>query len=474
MDASGSDPMSYTLEPEGQVVRPGSSEVELRGGTAVDSLSTHSSKELSSPSPSSGSTDDQDEEVLHHFLRMQLYHAKQLVHRFRFRGFRTMEEIANMDPSQFEVEMQMGPGDAHKLAHGLDRYRDGTFNDFYRLPLEPIESDVPVRADAAIQAGGAAGSSLSEAALRAHGGSGSPTADHDAAPQERLDLPREQPASRWPKFETMWVGSSFSSGALSMVVTAVVRGLRPCDARSRRWLEVILQLFFFHGIAMCVSTIPCLTIAHLTYGLRKPLRSIGLGCVGGGSSAVAACGAFCICTYGDCFDRSAMVLLPNRSQKRIGELGKGDRILSYNKGVFRVKRVLSRIVAKGCMPMCRIRFRLPSGELGCIETTAGHPLWVSGKGWCGSLFDNDAELETELEAADECAWRGLPLAPKVRGIQEDDIFVHHSGAAARVVSLETYSSPNPPVNLELDGPGTLFVNGILAHTSLRASGLVAA
>jgi len=457
-DGSGSDPMSYTMEPEGFTVRPGASslESELREDhvavTAVDSLSTHSSKELSSPSPSSGSTDDQDEEVLHHFLRMQLYHPRQLVKSFRAGGYRTMEEIAMMEPSRFEVEIQMGPGDAHKLARGLQLYRDGTFNDFYRLPLEPL--DLPTTSDVAIQAG----PNLASPRVEAEDPCGGPTADLGASAEE----PREPRACRWPKFETMWVGSSFSGVALSTVVTAVVRGLRPCDARSRRWLDVILQVIFLHGLTMFVSTIPCLTLAHLTYGLRKPLRSIGLGCLGGGSSVVVACGAFCICTYGDCFDRSAMVMLPNRSQKSIGELGRGDRILSYNKGVFRVKKVLDRKAGKDCKPMCRIRFRLPSGELGCIETTVGHPLWVSGKGWCGSaLPDQDLELE-EADFGPTRPPRALKY--RCRDIEKDDIFVHHSGAAARVVSLEMYRSPTPPVNLELDGPGTLFVNGILAHT----------
>mmetsp|Transcript_89311 Transcript_89311/g.251390 ORF Transcript_89311/g.251390 Transcript_89311/m.251390 type:complete len:486 (+) Transcript_89311:66-1523(+) len=466
--SSADDPMSYTLEPEGQVVRPTSSAGEahvVRPSEEQDmdhanehpsSLSTHSSKELSSPCPSSSSTDDQDEEVLHHFRRMQLYHAKALGRRFRSRGWRTMQEIASVDPTAFGPELDIGSGDKAKLLQGLQRYRDGTFEEFYRLPLESIVHRLSF-ANMASQVGGPvlrADAGTQPIGSTAHDASEPPGQAIVAAPQDAVVAGQgnlaEPCARRFTKFEAIWISAAWSGAAIGVLIATVVRSRSspaPCNARWCRRIDALLHYLCIHSLLTFVGSLPCLTIAHLVFGLRRPMLSIGLGLSG---SCVST--ALCVCVCVDCFDRSARVLLPNRSEKGLGELNEGDRILSFNRGVFRVKKVLRKIMSTECVPMCRIGYRLPDGTSESIETTSGHPLWVSGKGWCATPRIGDTDAPAEL------------FAPAV---QLDDVLVHHTGAAARVVSIEPYSSQLPPSNLEVDYPGTFFVNGILVHTSMR-------
>jgi hypothetical protein len=368
-----------------------------------------------------------------------------------------MVEIAAMDAAVFE-EMQMGSGDTQKLAQGLQRYREGTFNDFYQLPLEHI-----VQTSSVSWSTQADGSRLGAEARANVDVSGSgPVVLQQALGQGAALAPARE--HRVSTFEAVWVGTSWSGVAISALVAFVVRclGGGPVKSQSRRGrvIELLLQYIFAQGVALAGITLPCLTLAHLLCGLVRPVRSVGLGTVGGGMSAAAAATAFCMSTNGDCFDSSARVLLPNRSHKSIRDIVEGDLILSFNRGVFRVKKVLSRITSAELQPMCRICYRLPDGEVGSIETTAGHPLWVASKGWRASpnIADADAKIAS-------------PIA--CQAVQIDDVFVHFTGAAARVVSIEPYNSTSPACNIVVDGPGTFFVNSVLVHTSLQDIGPLA-
>lgn len=350
----------------------------------------------------------------------------------------------------------MGAGDAQKLVQGLERYEAGTFNDFYQLPLEHIVQ--PTQAERAghllpppsrDQAAGAPASPHAAAAAAAQ-----------AAPGTRV-LPQEAAAGRSTIFERLWICASWSGVPLSATLAVVARYLygpvKPQSRRGRR-IETLLQYLLCQGLTMCQATVPTFAVAFWIGGLARPLWSAGLSMLGGFLSAAAAQTAICILTCGDCFDCSARVLLPNRSHKAIGDISEGDLILSFNKGVFRVKKVLSKISSHELRPMCRIIFRLPNGDDGNIETTAGHPLWVAGKGWCTS---------PDLAVIEKPPWQ------PGREVQVGDIFVHFTGAAARVVSIEPYSSSQPPSNLVVDGPGTFFVQGILVHTSMKDISLTA-
>eukprot|EP00928_Gymnodinium_smaydae_P025559 TRINITY_DN20312_c0_g2_i1.p1 TRINITY_DN20312_c0_g2~~TRINITY_DN20312_c0_g2_i1.p1 ORF type:complete len:494 (-),score=70.41 TRINITY_DN20312_c0_g2_i1:86-1567(-) len=459
------DPMSYTLVPEGETVRPVGSVSEPNDAAChEDSLSTHSSKELSSPV--SSSTDDQDEEVLHHFQRMQLYRPKELCRRFRSRGYRTMEEIAPLDVRTFQECMQMGLGDADKLLRGLQRYREGTFGSYYQLPLESIVQRSPAAASSGLRVrsdssgDGAPNSAHISTPLAAALASQGPerrstrrgfrrrrsgetaVAAAAAIADVAQPTPPTQRAGKMSMLEFVWLGSCWSGVVVSAIVTVAVRCLwgGPVKSSSRRGrrIDALLQYIFFQGLATCATSMPILSLAHLVLGLVRPVRSVACGTVGGGLSAASAAAAFCLSTCGDCFDGTAEVLLPNRTQKRIVDIVEGDLVLSFNKGVFRVKKVLSRMSSDESPAMSRIRFRLPSGELGSISTTGGHPLWVSDRGWC---------VAQEIKA--------------------DDVLVHHTGAAARVVAIEPHRCEGSPLNLVVDGPGTFFVNNILVHTNMK-------
>jgi hypothetical protein len=395
---------------------------------------------------------------------MQLYHPKQLARRFRSQGYRTMDEIAGMpktESAKVAEQLQLGAGDTQKLLQGLDRYRNGTFKDFYQLPLEQIVE--PSVVSRSTQAGSSRPGvdAWTEADLPGSAAAAAAALTRAVAPAAvAAATNRGAPRGVSTLLETLWVGTSWSGVAISALVVLVVKCLNggpvKSNSRSGKLIEVLLQIVFVQGLALTGITLPVLSLTHLLCGLLRPVRSVGLGTLGGLTSGSAAALALCMSTRGDCFDSGARVLLPNRTYKCITDIVEGDLILSFNRGVFRVKRVLSRTSSQDLQPMCRISYRLPNGEVGSIETTFGHPLWVAGKGW---------RVAPDLNGSGDT----IANASSDQAVQIDDIFVHFTGAAARVVSMEPYSSSQPACNIVVDGPGTFFVNSILVHTSMQDS-----
>lgn len=401
-------------------------------------------------SQSSASTADPDEEVLYHFKRMQLYHAKRLTRLFHGEGYKTMEQIVSADLEGLAEKLQIGSGDVSKLRQGLARYQDGTFDAMYSLPLADVVQ--APEAPTCVDIGAQEQPTCRDAAVQVMQ---APQRQQEASPvraTSSAQAARGTQATQGLTFENIIVSFACSGLPICAIFTIIMRlrhqGRKPGDPRK---FGRPFDLMAFKGGMTALWSAPVLAAIHMRYGLNTPARSVGLS-IGGGVATFAASCVGCDLTTGGCFDSSAQVMLANRSQKAIDTLQEGVRILSFNRGIFRVKRVLRIIRGDRLAAMWRIHFRLPDESCGSLVTTPGHPLWVHGKGWCampGGGCDLEASSSYEVKV--------------------NDILVHHTGAAVQVTAIEICRSQSAPFNLVVDGPGTFFVNGLLVHSHMDQS-----
>jgi len=434
-------PAAFQMEPEGTEVE-GSDE------------SSHSSN----------STDDPDEEILHHMKRLGLHHAKRLTRKMRKEGHKSMESVAAADLAHLASKLELGSADVHKLAQGIQRFQDGTFDTHYLLPLDDIvhPREIPTCVDAGTQgvlssrdASAQATGSLDAAATQTLPSSvnaetqtsawvtTSPGSDsatqHAKVAEERAQAQARTAAQRpaEPNFlEKVLVGTSWSACVISILAAVTMR-------KNKKKTEFFLNVLEAH-VAWCVVGTPTLLLAGTAGALRNPKKTLPRS-LSGAVSGVVVPVVCCSIVTGGCFAPSTQVMLPNRSYRRMDELRIGDRVLSFNKGIFRMKRVLQCMHDENPTVMRCIRFCLPDGREGQLEATPGHPIWVSGKGWCKMPSHGTSSHED---------------------VQENARLVHHTGMAAIVIKIED-SREQKPFNIVVDGPGTFFVNGCLVHSHMN-------
>ncbi|CAK0847874.1 unnamed protein product [Prorocentrum cordatum] len=387
---------------------------------------------------------DEDEEILHHISRMQLHNSRRVAKRLHKEGYKTMDELVAADFAGLVRSLGIGPGDVPKLAQGLHHFQSGTFDTLYALPSENIVemSEAPTSADVGVQE-----------QLRVED-AGAQTETTQAGPGEvqgRASTPGHQaqadPQIGWSHDKV--IASLGKCGVPLVTVIAMLVGEKKNDP-----VRACLFFGWFANGSLLLSYYSIFVGIYRVLSARPFSKDLGIGCGGGMATFLASCRAGCA-TTGGCFSSSAQVLLPNRSHKAIGDLHEGDRILSFNKGVFRIKRVLRCIKSAGTTAMCRLHIIMPGGTQGSLIATPGHPVWVHGKGWCAVPGNG----------------RGKEV-PSPRDVEKDDVLVHHTGAMVKVTAIEPDAIEAEPFNLVVDGPGTFFVSDILVHSHMNRHGRV--
>merc|ERR1712194_325782 len=138
--------------------------------------------------------------------------------------------------------------------------------------------------------------------------------------------------------------------------------------------------------------------------------------------------------------------MANRSQRQIKNVRQGDTVLSYDKGKYRVNRVLDTIQC--CtheLDMVRVSFDKTMD----IIATGSHPFWVKQKRWCTANPLLDCNI---------C----------VKQLKVGDRVAHVDGGSAHITSITNHVTEvsKPCYSLLLDGCGVFFVACMMSHTGL--------
>ncbi|CAJ1443160.1 unnamed protein product, partial [Effrenium voratum] len=163
-------------------------------------------------------------------------------------------------------------------------------------------------------------------------------------------------------------------------------------------------------------------------------------------TTIAATGIF---VAGDCLDGDALIIMSDRSQKKIKNMRAGDQILAFNAGKMKVKQVLKVETGKSSSMRALTLRRATGGEF-IIKATAGHPFYTKANGW--------AVLDPVAGHFD----KSKPVAKLAVGEE----LVLHRGNLAKVVDIGPLLQRQDTFNLHVDGPGTFFAEGILSHSGL--------
>jgi len=148
-----------------------------------------------------------------------------------------------------------------------------------------------------------------------------------------------------------------------------------------------------------------------------------------------------------CVDGGTLVTTIDRKVVPIRTLQKGDSVLAFKRGKFVSARIVEVTSQRVCSEhMCRIVFS--SSQV--VIATRNHAFWVDGKKWC-SVMPEAGSRAKKLELGDWC----VDLCGKKVQVQ----------AIEDVAAAESHEV----FNLLLEGSGSWFANGILTHSSMRAS-----
>jgi hypothetical protein len=410
---------------------------------------TVSEQELSNDS---STITDEDEEILYHMKHMQLHNPRRVAKKLHKEGYKTMDQLVSLDFSELVRNLGIGAGDVPKLAQGLQHYQTGAFDNFYALPLENIVQvpETPTCVDIGVQERPSVEDASAQVEMAPPDLVDEQELAENADNQAQADAPIRVSLDKINKIVTC-----LSACGVPFVSIATMMMSKKCgDPLRRKFFDATS-----HG-GLGIAAYSSLRTVHRVLTARtipEALKGMAVGCiqVAGGVATIKASLAGCDFITGGCFSSSAQVLLSNRSHKSICDLREGDRILSFNKGVFRIKRVLRCIKSAGTTTMCLLRFCMPGGLSGSLVATPGHPIWVHGKGWCAV-----PGLGRGKEA---CTPRDVEL---------DDMLVHHTGETVKVNAIELDAIKDQPFNLVVDGPGTFFVSEVLVHSHMDRSGRV--
>ncbi|CAJ1446440.1 unnamed protein product, partial [Effrenium voratum] len=152
---------------------------------------------------------------------------------------------------------------------------------------------------------------------------------------------------------------------------------------------------------------------------------------------------------GDCLDGDTKITMSDRSQKKIQDLNAGDQILTFNKGKTKVKTIL-KVETGTSRNMRSITLRRTTGEAFSIKATEGHPFYTKANAWA-VLDPSTARFDTSKPVAS-------------LGVGEEVIL--RRGNLAKVSGLAEVLPRQKTYNLQVDGPGTFFAEGILSHSGL--------
>jgi len=191
-------------------------------------------------------------------------------------------------------------------------------------------------------------------------------------------------------------------------------------------------------------------VATLVVGTFLGMALRGLMVAGGAGAGVGV--AVAGTSMVDCLDGDTMITLADRTKKRIKEVKEGDRILSFNHGKLKVKRVLE--VKKGSSSNMRcLSVKDTLGKTRVVKATAGHPFFTKKHDW--------AVLDPDVAQLD----KSKPVAKLSIG----DALVMRGGKVAEVTKISDVLPRQETFNLVVDGPGVFFAEDILSHSGLPSA-----
>eukprot|EP00971_Amphidinium_carterae_P334528 6469859-Amphidinium_carterae.2 len=82
----------------------------------------------------------------------------------------------------------------------------------------------------------------------------------------------------------------------------------------------------------------------------------------------------------DCLDGDAEITMANRSKKKMKHLKKGEKILTFNHGRFKVKTI-EEVKEGYSRTMFAVELKSCSGKSTKVLATGGHPFYAKEKGW---------------------------------------------------------------------------------------------
>ena len=135
------------------------------------------------------------------------------------------------------------------------------------------------------------------------------------------------------------------------------------------------------------------------------------------------------------------VMMAEGSPKKIRDIKIGDEIWTFNEGQLFAKPV-TMIQECPSRSMHELHLETPAGKAFSVKATARHPFFTKG-GWAMLCPDEGDGEPLKLKRGDMLA-----------------------GVEARLVQISRFRLCENAYKLGIDGPGTLFVEGVLSHSGL--------
>lgn len=214
----------------------------------------------------------------------------------------------------------------------------------------------------------------------------------------------------------------------------------PVQSENGSWLPGLIVF----GVGVVATGGAALALAGEAAVAATALR-VGLALFGAASTATG----LVMMALGDCLDGETLVTMADRSTKKIKDVKKGDKILSYNKNKLRVRTVVE--VEEGSSNTMRELFlQAVDGKEFMIKATGGHPFYTKEKAWA-VISPDDAHFDA---------------SKPVKKLAVGDTLVLRGGAGAKLMKIGEVLPLQKTYNLAIDGPGAFFVEGILSHSGL--------